>query len=107
MDFVFEDAKGDNETKLSNKLRNTAIHNGKRVARYETVAEENEKLRLRTEELERHETGILEELKLKIGSFERFEKNGFEEQKLRDVENQNLVEELGRVRSQLELAQEQ
>ena len=59
------------------------------------MAEENEKLRLRPEELERHETGMLEEIKLKIDSFERFEKDGFEEQKLRDVENQNLVEEIG------------
>ena len=96
------------------KMRNMEIHNGKLVARYEKVAEENGKLRLRIEELERrdkcHEKfkkDMFEELKLQIKNFERFEMDRFEELKLKDVENQNLVEELGRVRSQQELIQEQ
>ena len=50
---------------------------------------------------------MFEELKLKIKNFERLEKDRFEEQKLHDVENQNLVEELGKVRSQIGFAQEQ
>jgi len=50
---------------------------------------------------------MLEEFNLKIENFERLEKDNFEELKLKDVEKQNLVEELGRVRSQQELTQEQ
>ena len=110
LDFVSEEGKGE----LMDKMRNMEIHNGKLVARYEKVAEENEKLRLRIEELERREKrnekykmDMLEEFNLKIENFERLEKDNFEELKLKDVEKQNLVEELGRVRSQQELTQEQ
>ena len=52
LDFASEE-KGKEE--LMDKMRNTEIHNGKLVARYEKVAGENEKLRLRIEELERRE----------------------------------------------------
>eukprot|EP00617_Octactis_speculum_P021255 CAMPEP_0185743182 /NCGR_PEP_ID=MMETSP1174-20130828/820_1 /TAXON_ID=35687 /ORGANISM="Dictyocha speculum, Strain CCMP1381" /LENGTH=86 /DNA_ID=CAMNT_0028415669 /DNA_START=215 /DNA_END=472 /DNA_ORIENTATION=- len=51
LDFVSEEGKGD----LMDKMRNMEIHDGKLVARYEKVAEENGKLRLRIEELERRE----------------------------------------------------
>ena len=111
LDFASEE-KGKGE--FMDKMRNMEIHNGKLVARYEKVAEENGKLRLRIEELERREKRnetykmeMFEEFKLKIENSERLEKDRFEELKLRDVENQNLVEELGRVRSQQELTQEQ
>ena len=110
LDFVSEEGKGE----LMDKMRNMEIHNGKLVARYEKVAEENGKLRLRIEELERREKrnekykmDMLEEFNLKIENFERLEKDRFEELKLKVEENQNLVEELGRVRSQQELTQEQ
>ena len=110
LDFVSEEGKGE----LMEKMRNMEIHNGKLIARYEKVAEENGKLRLRIEELERREQrnekykmDMFEEFKLKIENFERLEKDNFEELKLKDVEKQNLVEELGRVRSQQELTQEQ
>ena len=110
LDFVSEEGKGE----LMEKMRNVEIHNGKLIARYEKVAGENEKLRLRIEELERREKrnekykmDMFEEFKLKIENFERLEKDNFEELKLKDVEKQNLVEELGRVRSQQELTQEQ
>ena len=110
LDFVSEEGKGE----LMDKMRNMEIHNGKLIARYEKVAEENGKLRLRIEELERREKrnekykmDMFEEFKLKIENFERLEKDNFEELKLKDVEKQNLVEELGRVRSQQELTQEQ
>ena len=111
MDFASKE-KGKGE--LRDKMRNVEIHNGKLVARYEKLAEENGKLRLRIEELERREKrhekfkkDMFEELKLKIENFERLEKDRFEELKLKDVENQNLVEELGRLRRQQELTQEQ
>ena len=111
LDFAYEE-KGKEE--LMEKMRNMEIHNGKLIARYEKVAEENGKLRLRIEELERREKrnekykmDMFEEFKLKIENFERLEKDNFEELKLKDVEKQNLVEELGRVRSQQELTQEQ
>jgi len=110
LDFASEEGKGE----LMDKMRNMEIHNGKLIARYEKVAEENGKLRLRIEELERREKrnekykmDMFEEFKLKIENFERLEKDRFEELKLKNVENQNLVEELGRVRSQQELTQEQ
>ena len=110
LDFVSEEGKGE----LMEKMRNMEIHNGKLIARYEKVAEENGKLRLRIEELERREKrnekykmDMLEEFNLKIENFERLEKDRFEELKLKVEENQNLVEELGRVRSQQELTQEQ
>ena len=51
LDFASEEGKGE----LMDKLRNTEIHYGKLVARYEKVAGENEKLRLRIEEWERRE----------------------------------------------------
>ena len=108
LDFVSEEGKGE----LMEKMRNVEIHNGKLIARYEKVAGENEKLRLRIEELERREKrnekykmDMLEEFNLKIENFERLEKDRFEELKLKVEENQNLVEELGRVRSQQELTQ--
>ena len=67
--FAFEDDKGENETKLREKLTSTEIHNGQLLARYATAADENEKLRLRIEELEWHEKDMFEEKKAEDRKF--------------------------------------